>query len=143
MYLHISNFTIKMVSPSAVEDNERDEKLSTHTDMIRNIMDVISSQSGDDGEAYNIATKKEILNYLLRTMLQDSGLNEILQQDMIDNPIEKDDEIEEEINIENEDPSSELRDYNPNTNPEFKEPIETNNEEEIINNEQSESEEGE
>ena len=140
---YINNFTIKMVSPSAVEDNERDEKLSTHTDMIRNIMDVISSQSGDAGEAYNIATKKEILNYLLRTMLQDSGLNEILQQDMIDNPIEKDDEIEEEINIENEDSSSELRDYNPNTNPKFEEPIETNNEEEIINNEQSESEEGE
>ena len=35
-------FTIKMVSPSAVEDNERDEKLKNHTDMIRDIMQVVN-----------------------------------------------------------------------------------------------------
>lgn len=75
---YMNNFTIKMVSPSAVEDNERDEKLQNHTNMIKDIMQVINEI--DNG--YSDLTKKEILNYLIQTMLQDNGLNDILQDDM-------------------------------------------------------------
>ena len=66
-----------MVSPSAVEDNERDEKLKSHTDIIRDIMDVINGLD----ESYSPEIKKEILNYLIQSMLQDNGLNDILQND--------------------------------------------------------------
>ncbi len=75
---YINEYNIKMVSPSAVEDNERDEKLRAHTDIIRDIMDVIDKV--EDG--YDIITKKKILNYLIQTMLQDIDLNDILQEDM-------------------------------------------------------------
>lgn len=75
---YMNNFTIKMVSPSAVEDNERDEKIKNHTDMIRDLMDVINTL--DDG--YKIETKKKILNYMIETLLQDNGLSDILQDDL-------------------------------------------------------------
>ena len=75
---YVNEFTIKMVSPSAVEDNERDEKLKTHTDMIRDLMDIINGLD----DAYDTITRKEILNYLIQTMLQDIGLNDILQDDI-------------------------------------------------------------
>lgn len=75
---YMNSFTIKMVSPSAVEDNERDEKLKNHTDMIRDIMQVVN----DQGDAYNSLTKKKIINYLSQTLLQDQGLSEILQEDL-------------------------------------------------------------
>ena len=88
---YINGFTIKMVSPSAVEDNERDEKLIAHTDMIRSIMDVINNVD----EGYKTETKKSILNYLIKTLLQDNGLSDILEEDMINNPIEE--EIPEEV----------------------------------------------
>ena len=73
----MNNFTIKMVSPSAVEDNERDEKLKNHTDMIRDLMDIINNLE----DAYSKDTKKEILNYLIQNLLQDNGLTEILNND--------------------------------------------------------------
>lgn len=75
---YMNNFTIKMVSPSAVEDNERDEKLKNHTDMIRDLMDILNNLD----DAYEVQTKKEILNYMIQTLLQDNGLNEILIKDM-------------------------------------------------------------
>lgn len=75
---YINEFNIKMVSPSAIEDNERDEKLSSHADIIKNIMDIINAEE----EAYTPLTKKNILNYLIQSMLQDTGLNDILQKDM-------------------------------------------------------------
>ena len=131
---YINNFTIKMVSPSAVEDNERDEKLANHTNMIRDIMDVINSQSEADKGAYSLAIRKEILNYLLRTMLQDSGLNEILQQDVIDNPIEDEKDIPEEFEKNENQNNNEVdsNGFDPYVNSEFEEPIEPN-EDEISN----------
>lgn len=98
---YMNNFTIKMVSPSAVEDNERDEKLKNHTDMIRDLMDIINNLD----DAYKIETKKEILNYMIQSLLQDNGLMDILNKDMQDDNtsvipeeaqenIESDDEVE-------------------------------------------------
>lgn len=75
---YMNNFTIKMVSPSAVEDNERDEKIKNHTDMIRDLMDVINNLD----DAYGVNTKKKILNYMIETLLQDIGLSDILQEDL-------------------------------------------------------------
>ena len=75
---YMNMFTIKMVSPSAVEDNERDEKLKNHTDMIRDIMQVINDQD----EAYNPQTKKKMIAYLAQSLLQDQGLTDILQEDL-------------------------------------------------------------
>ena len=96
---YMNNFTIKMVSPSAVEDNERDEKLKNHTDMIRDLMDVINNLD----DAYGVQTKKEILNYMIQTLLQDNGLTEILIKDMEseeENPIPED--AQENINVDDE-----------------------------------------
>ena len=87
---YMNNFTIKMVSPSAVEDNERDEKLKTHTDMIRDLMDVLNNLD----DVYKPQTKKEILNYMIQTLLQDNGLMEILNKDM------QESKEEEELNPE-------------------------------------------
>ena len=78
---YMNMFTIKMVSPSAVEDNERDEQLKNHTDMIRDIMQVINDQD----EAYNPQTKKKMIAYLAQTLLQDQGLTDILQEDLNEN----------------------------------------------------------
>ena len=78
---YMNMFTIKMMSPSAVEDNERDEKLKNHTDMIRDIMQVINDQD----EAYNPQTKKKMIAYLAQTLLQDQGLTDILQEDLNEN----------------------------------------------------------
>ena len=78
---YMNMFTIKMVSSSAVEDNERDEKLKNHTDMIRDIMQVINDQD----EAYNPQTKKKMIAYLAQTLLQDQGLTDILQEDLNEN----------------------------------------------------------
>ena len=71
---YINDFNIKMVSPSAVEDNERDEKLRAHTDIIRDLMNVI------DTENYTDDTKKKVLNYLIQSMLQDNELKDILSK---------------------------------------------------------------
>mgnify|MGYP001771644983 FL=1 len=78
---YMNMFTIKMVYPSAVEDNERDEKWKNHTDMIRDIMQVINDQD----EAYNPQTKKKMIAYLAQTLLQDQGLTDILQEDLNEN----------------------------------------------------------
>ena len=75
---YMNSFTIKMVSPSAVEDNERDEKLKNHTDMIRDIMQVVNDQN----DAYKPETKKKMIAYLAQTLLQDQGLSDILQEDL-------------------------------------------------------------
>lgn len=98
---YINDFNIKMVSPSAVEDNERDEKLRAHTDIIRDLMNVI------DTENYTDDTKKKVLNYLIQSMLQDNELNDILSKavaeedtgdipdDVVDdNQIDVNDEVE-------------------------------------------------
>lgn len=98
---YINDFNIKMVSPSAVEDNERDEKLRAHTDIIRDLMNVI------DTESYTDDTKKKVLNYLIQSMLQDNELNDILSKavaeedtgdipdDVVDdNQIDVNDEVE-------------------------------------------------
>ena len=95
----MNNFTIKMVSPSAVEDNERDEKLKNHTDMIRDLMDILNNLE----DAYEVQTKKEILNYMIQTLLQDNGLNDILARDMEDeknNPIPE--EAQETMDVDDE-----------------------------------------
>lgn len=97
---YMNNFTIKMVSPSAVEDNERDEKLKNHTDMIRDIMDIINNLDS----AYDETTKKKILNYLMQTLLQDNGLIDILNEDMEKSDIDSNipDEAQDNLDINDE-----------------------------------------
>lgn len=110
---YINEFNIKMVSPSAVEDNERDEKLTAHTTIIRDIMDVIDKIE----EGYDTITRKKILNYLIQTMLQDIELNDILQEDM-QNTIEK-----EKDNLESSDENSDDNDLNNSFNNDKEEEI--------------------
>lgn len=85
---YMNNFTIKMVSPSAVEDNERDEKLQAHTAMINDLMNIINSIDG----AYDDLTKKKLLAYLIQTLLQDNGLMDILNDDINSSEQEQEDE---------------------------------------------------
>ena len=88
---YINNFSIKMVSPSAVEDNERDEKLKNHAEIIKSIMDII----GTNNEIYSTEATKELLTYLLASMLQDTGMTEILQKDNIMPETDEETEITE------------------------------------------------
>lgn len=95
---YVNNFTIKMVSPSAVEDNERDEKLTNHTNMIREIMNVIQSLE------YKGSTQKRILTYLIQTLIQDNELTDILQDDLQET-------IDSEKNNESENNTDSLDDF--------------------------------
>lgn len=92
---YINEFNIKMVSPSAVEDNERDEKLKTHTDIIRSIMDIINAE-----ESYDPLVRKKIINYLIQSMLQDNELNDILQDDMTNSEDDIENDISNNSNID-------------------------------------------
>ena len=54
-------------------------------------------------DAYEVQTKKEILNYMIQTLLQDNGLNDILAKDMEDeknNPIPE--EAQETMDVDDE-----------------------------------------
>ena len=91
---YINKFTIKMVSPSAVEDNERDEKIANHTQSIQQLMDIFD-RVGEN--AYSIPIKKELINYLMTTRLEDMGLSDILQDDLAKTKNKENDEDENKM----------------------------------------------
>ena len=104
MLEYMDDFVIKMVSPSAIEDNERDEKLIAHAGLIRDVMNVFDDQS----ESYSPKVKKQILNYLVQTMLQDEGLTSILQEDMAREQLEASDDDDDDDNDTNDTPITEI-----------------------------------
>lgn len=72
---HIGNFTVKMVSPSTIEDQERNETKEANVNMISSIMELI------DTDFFNDETKKEILVYFINGLLNEPEIGKILEQD--------------------------------------------------------------
>lgn len=73
---HVNNFTIKMVSPSTIEDAERDETLSNRMDMASTFLDLIS-----DEEMFSNETRKDVLKYFVNSYLNEPEISEILEKD--------------------------------------------------------------
>ena len=73
---HVNNFTIKMVSPSTVEDSERDEAFDNHINMIGTFFDLISNE-----EIFDNKTRKDVLLYFVNNLLNEPDIAEILEND--------------------------------------------------------------
>lgn len=71
---YVNQFTVKMVSPSSTEDNERDESMSSKMDLIGSFVELL-------GDAYSPDTKKQVFEYLLSTMMSEPEIVEILKED--------------------------------------------------------------
>lgn len=71
---YVNNFTVKMVSPSTMEDQERDEQMGSRMDLIGTFIDLL-------GERYTDETIKEVFEYFVDYYLSDNELSEILKKD--------------------------------------------------------------
>ena len=90
---YVNNFTVKMVSPSSVEDSERDEQMSSRMSLIGDFIDLMSSQ-------YTDKTVKEVFEYFVLLYLNDPELSEILSKDeSSDENIESEDERDLNVNV--------------------------------------------
>lgn len=66
----IGEFTIKVVSPSTVEDSERDEQLQSRLNIIATIMQTVAELPGVD--------QQQVLSQLLTTYLNDPNVSEVI-----------------------------------------------------------------
>lgn len=73
---HVNNFTIKMVSPSTVEDSERDEVMDNRMNMVGTFLDLIGDET-----MFNPETRKEVLLYFINNFLNEPDIAEILEDD--------------------------------------------------------------
>lgn len=73
---HINNFTVKMVSPSTVEDSERDEALDNHANMIGTILELLS-----DENIISDQTRKDVLVYYINNLLGDAEVGRMVEDD--------------------------------------------------------------
>lgn len=73
---HVNNFSVKMLSPSTVEDSERDETMDSRMNMISNFMGLV-----DDESLFSYETRKDVLTYLVSTLLSEPDISEILEND--------------------------------------------------------------
>lgn len=72
---YVNNFKVRMLSPSTVEDADRDEQLNNRVGMLRDMMDVISSNESvvDDN------TSAEIITYMFSTFLNKPEIAQMIQ----------------------------------------------------------------
>ena len=71
---YVNNFTVKMVSPSTIEDSERDEQMGSRMDLIGTFVDLL-------GDKYSDETIKEVFEYFVDYYLSDNELSKILKED--------------------------------------------------------------
>lgn len=71
---YINNFTVKMVSPSTVEDSERDEQMESRMSLIGTFIELL-------GDKYSDETVKEVFEYFVNYYLSDNELSDILKKD--------------------------------------------------------------
>lgn len=83
---YINKFTVKMVSPSTIEDSERDEQMSTRIDHVSSILDLVSEKVDEDGLT-------EILNWLFNNLLNLNEISDIIKDHKV---ISEEDEYSEE-----------------------------------------------
>ena len=86
---YINEFTIKMVSPSTVEDQERDETMSSRMGLVNDILSLFS-----DEQLANAKTRKEVMIYLINNYLSEPELADMLKADTTINESETD-EVDE------------------------------------------------
>lgn len=70
---YINRFTLKMVSPSTIEDTERDEQLSSRLDQAASIIDMIDGKTTDKGIL-------ESVKWILTDFLKLSDISDILSK---------------------------------------------------------------
>lgn len=73
---HVNNFTIKMTSPSTVEDQERDETLSSKMGLIGDFLDIITGLDMIDNK-----TMKEVVLYFINNYLNEPEIAELINKD--------------------------------------------------------------
>lgn len=71
---YVNNFTVKMVSPSTIEDSERDDTMSNRMSLISDFIELLGDQYSDE-------TTKKVFEYFVDTYLSDNELSEILKDD--------------------------------------------------------------
>lgn len=71
---YVNNFTVKMVSPSTIEDSERDSTMSERMGLISDFIELL-------GDQYSDQTVKDVFEYFVDTYLSDNELSEILKKD--------------------------------------------------------------
>jgi len=71
---YVNSFTIKMVSPSTIEDQERDDILSKRLDMVNTFMGLMEDK-------INPKTQKEMLIYFINNYLNEPEIANIFVQD--------------------------------------------------------------
>ena len=72
---YVNNFTVKMLSPSTIEDADRDEQLDNRVRMTNDIISLVSSQDS----VYSAETVKEVTEYLISTFLNKPEISDILK----------------------------------------------------------------
>lgn len=75
---YVNAFTVRMVSPSTIEDDDRDQQLDNRINMMSNIVDMVSSS-----EAFTQEGKTELITYLTSTFLNKPEISKILQDNII------------------------------------------------------------
>lgn len=91
---YINKFTVKMVSPSTIEDIERDEQMSNRISQVNDIMSLISETVTDEG-------KVETLKTLLSNYLNLSEIAAIVDKyNILENEETSDEDIDFEGNFE-------------------------------------------
>lgn len=88
---YINKFTVKMVSPSTIEDIERDEQTSNRISQVSDIMNLISESVTEEG-------KFKVLVSLLSNYLNLSEISSIIQQHSTVETTNEDSEFGEEDN---------------------------------------------
>lgn len=73
---HVNNFTVKMLSPSTIEDQERDETLDNRMNMAGTFMGLVG-----DEDMTNPLTRKKMLLYFINHYMNEPELADLLNND--------------------------------------------------------------
>ena len=91
---YVNNFTVRMVSPSTIEDDDRDQQLDNRINMMSNIIDMVKSS-----EAFTKEGETELITYLTSTFLNKPEISKILEDNIVPEKSEEptDDSLESDI----------------------------------------------
>ena len=74
---YVNNFTVRMVSPSTIEDDDRDQQLDNRINMMNNILDIVKSS-----ESFTKEGETELITYLTSTFLNKPEISKILEDNI-------------------------------------------------------------
>lgn len=95
---HINNFTVKMVSPSTIEDDDRDQQLDARIGMVDNMLRIIESE-----DLYSNKTRRDVINFFVSTFLNKPEVAKMLDKDTtVEDKEEEQTQFENEQDVENE-----------------------------------------